>query len=183
MLISSTKGLTKTLAKIRNIRNAPEELLALTNEVSDLRIIFSDVQGYIHSTRRSPGTPRLAIIQEEVQHMAILVNRAKDKLLELDQLIQYRLTKPESIEGHIKVSRRGWARAKNTIEGFRQSLRDIRLNIVTQMVVINSYILSLSLEFKILYTKPIQFPPVPHWPDDRRDSHDFGSNTIEPIPC
>ena len=140
-VVGAAEGVTKTLAKIRNIRNAPEELLALINEVSDLRIVFGDVQNYIQSTERSQTTSRLATTNEVLQHMAILINRAKYKLLELDQLIQYRLMKPESISNHIKVSRREWTRAKTTIESFRQALRDIRLNIVTQMVIINSYAL------------------------------------------
>ena len=72
--------------------------------------------------------------------MSTLVNRAKEKLLELDELIQYKLVKLGSTSDQIKVSRREWLRAKNTIEKFRQSLRDIRLNIVTHMVVVNSWV-------------------------------------------
>ncbi|KAL9112793.1 MAG: hypothetical protein Q9187_007725, partial [Circinaria calcarea] len=84
------------------------------------------------------NTERPQILQEELQHISILVGRAKDKLLELDELIQYRLVKPESISDQIKVSKREWARAKDSIERFRQSLRDIRLNIATHMIVVNS---------------------------------------------
>ena len=140
-VIGAAEGVTKTLAKIRNIRNAPQELLSLINEVSDLRIIFGDVQKYLQNAQRSQSMPRRSTHQEELHHMSILINRAKDKLLELDKLIQYRLTKPESIADHVKVSRREWARAKSTIEGFRQSLRDIRLNVIAQMVIINSCVL------------------------------------------
>ena len=72
--------------------------------------------------------------------MATLLQRAKDRLLQLDELIQYRLVKPNFSFEAIRVSRREWAKAKNTIENFRQSLRDIRLNIITQMTLMNTYV-------------------------------------------
>ncbi|KAL9116909.1 MAG: hypothetical protein Q9187_006561 [Circinaria calcarea] len=132
-VIGAARVITKTLGKIKNLRNAPNELLALFNEVSDLRIILEDLQHYILQNIERPQ-----ILQEELQHISILVDRAKDKLLELDEFIQYRLVKPESISDQIKVSKRKWARAKDSIERFRQSLRDIRLNISTHMIVVNS---------------------------------------------
>ena len=46
-VVGAAECVTKTLAKIRSIRNAPDELLALINEVSDLKIILSDIQNYI----------------------------------------------------------------------------------------------------------------------------------------
>ena len=132
-VVGAAEGITKTLAKFKSIRNAPDELLALINEVSDLNIILSNVQSYIiHNTQK----PQIS--QEELQNISTLINRAKEKLLELDQLIQYQLVKPESIPDRLKVSRREWLRARGTIEKLRQSLRDIRLNIVTHMVVVNS---------------------------------------------
>ena len=130
-VVGAAEGVTKTLAKIKSIRNAPDELLALMNEVSDLKLVISDIQNHIVIQRAQ--TP-----QTELQNISTLVKRAKDKLLELDQLIQYRLVKPESDQ--IKVSRREWLRAKAVIERFRQNLRDIRLNIITQMAVINSWV-------------------------------------------
>ena len=129
-VVGAAEGVTKTLAKIKSIRNAPDELLALINEVSDLKLIISDIQNHI-------VIQRAQIPQTELQNISTLIKRAKDKLLELDQLIQYRLVKPESDQ--IKVSRREWLRAKAVIERFRQDLRDIRLNIITQMAVINSW--------------------------------------------
>ena len=133
MLIGPTEGVTKTLTKIRNIRNAPSEALALINEVSDLRIILDDLEGYILQ-----NTARPQLSQGQLHHMSVLLQRAKDLLLELDQLVEYRLLKPDSRSDKIQVSRLEWAKAKDTIEKFRMGLRDIRLNVVTQMVVINS---------------------------------------------
>ena len=138
-VIGAAEGMSKTLTKIRNICNAPVEVLALTNEVCDLRVILNDLEGYITQNTLRPQLP-----QEQLHHISVLLQRARNCLLELDKLIEYRLLKPESRPDQIQVSRREWARVKDIIEKFRQSLRDIRLNIVAQMMVINSYVIVLS---------------------------------------
>ena len=132
-VISAAEGVGKTLAKIKDIRKAPNEVIALINEVSDLRIILGDFEGYI-----AQNTERPQILQSQLDHMSVLLQRAKDRLLELDQLVEYRLLTPGSRSDQIQVSRREWAGAKDTIKKFRTSLRDIRLNIIAQMVVVNS---------------------------------------------
>ena len=131
-VLGAAEGVAKTLSRIRSIRNAPDELLALTNEVSDLQIILSDVQGYVRTTQ----APQIS--QEHLQHLSKFVNRAKEKLLQLDELVHYKVLKPQSSPDKIKVSKREWLMAVKTIDKFRQSLRDIRLNIVTHMMMINS---------------------------------------------
>ena len=42
-VVGAAEGVTKTLDKIKNIRNVSDELLALINEVSDLKAILSDI--------------------------------------------------------------------------------------------------------------------------------------------
>ena len=129
-VIGAAEGVGKALAKIKDIRNAPEDVLALINEVSDLRVILGDVE---KSTRAAGTTP---LPHEQLAHMSTLIDRAKDRLLEIDQLIHYQLVKPDTSD--IKVSRREWAIARPTIKRFRESLRDVRLNLLTQMIVISS---------------------------------------------
>ena len=131
-VLGAAEGVAKTLSRIQSIRNAPDELLALINEVSDLQIIFGDVQSYARSTQG----PQMS--RDHLQHLLAFVNRAKEKLLQLDELVHYKLLKPQSSPDHIKVSKREWLKQVKTIERFRQSLRDIRLNIVIHMVMINS---------------------------------------------
>lgn len=81
-VVGAAGGITKTLGKIKDLRNAPDELLALINEVSDLRLILNDLQHYILQ-----NTQRQQILQEELQYISILVDRAKDKLRKLDELV------------------------------------------------------------------------------------------------
>ena len=132
-VIGAAEGVSKMLSRLRRIKNAPNEILALINEVSDLTLILGDVERCFTDEGRRP---RLS--QDHLRTLSTAINRARDKLLELDKLIQYRLVKPDSVPDNLKVSRYEWASAKPTIERFRQSLRDTRLNIVTVMVMLNS---------------------------------------------
>lgn len=127
-VIAAVDSVAKLLAKIRSIKNAPDELFALNNKVSDLRIILGDIEGYALQNLRTSQ-------QEQLQHMRHLLDRAKDSLQDLDILIQYRLVKPGN---RMQVSRREWAKAITTIKDFRRSLRDMRLNIVSQMITLDS---------------------------------------------
>ena len=118
---------------MRTLRNAPSEVLALINEVSDPRLILGHVENY---TTRGPNQSQAP--HDQFRNMSFLVDRAKDYLLELDALINSRFLKPgtqEFKETGIKVSRQEWAKARATIERFRH---DVRLNIATEMIVLNS---------------------------------------------
>ena len=132
-VLGTADGVNKTLARIRTLADAPRKLLALMNEVSDLTLVLGDIGIFVKQTgerKQSQG--------ETLQHMNTLVERTKDKLLELDQLLHYHLLKPDSTPEKIKMSKREWATAKNKIEDFRRSLRDIRMDLVSQMLVLNS---------------------------------------------
>ena len=96
-VVTAAEGVSKTLAKIKNAQRAPSELLALVNEVSDLRVILSDVDSHL---RRDAER---ALLSDPLQHMATLLQRAKNQLLQLDQLIQYQLVKPDSTTANLKV--------------------------------------------------------------------------------
>ena len=132
-VIGAAEGVMRTFSRIKSIGHAPDELLALMNEVSDLQIILDDVQSYIRNSQR----PQMS--QKHLQHLSLFIDRAKVKLLELDELIYYRVLKPEGSLKNIKLSKKEWLKAVETIDRFRKALRDIRLNIVTHMMTINSY--------------------------------------------
>ena len=128
-VMGAAEGVSKGFSKIKDFRRAPDDFLALMNEISDLRIVLGDVE------RNTREAGRFSIPHEQTAHMLDLTQRAKDRLLELDQLVQYRLVKPAA--GGMRISRREWIIAKPTIVRFRESLRDVRLNLLTQMGSMN----------------------------------------------
>ena len=120
-VLGAAEGVTKALSKVRSIRNAPNEVLALNNEVSDLQVILGDVQGYIRNT------PESHISQEHLQHLLTFVDQAKEKLLQLDRLIHYNVLKPQSSPNRLKISKIEWLKAVKTVNEFWRSFRDCLL--------------------------------------------------------
>ena len=133
-IIGAAEGVTKIIRKVKHIQHAPIKLLALLNEVADLTTVLKVVQTFI----RDQNTQSCNIPQDQVQQVSILVDRAKDEILQLEKLIEYTLVKPNSTLESIKISRQEWLKARPEITEFQQSFRDIRLKVMTHMALINS---------------------------------------------
>ena len=131
-VLGVAEGAAKTVSKVASIRNAPDQILALVNEISDLRVVLYNTESYV----RTAQEPQIA--QEHLQQLSTFVDRAKAKLLELEKLIHHTILKPQSSPERIVISKFEWTRAVQKVYQFQQNLQDIRLNIVTQMTMINS---------------------------------------------
>ena len=134
-LIGTADAIVKSLQKVRNLRKAPGEVLALYNELTDLRVVLDDVSSCLSEVgdTSSSATKRL-------RHMASLIDRAKEHMQRLDETMHGRILKSGSLDGEFKVSRTQWMKAKAPAEAIRQDLREVRLNIMAQMMTINAYI-------------------------------------------
>ena len=75
-VVGAAEGVGKTINKIRSFREAPNELLSLINEISDLRIVLGDIQGNL-----SQNASSISLQREQSEHMSTLLNRAKEQLL------------------------------------------------------------------------------------------------------
>ena len=133
-VVATAKGIGKALGKIKNLSNAPDELLALINEVSDLTVVLDDAESLL--TRNIDGP----LLSRAIQHLGTLLQRAKDILLQLDLLIEYQVVKPGSTLKDLKVSRSEWVKSKKKLESYRQRLLDVRLNIMAQLSVVSAYV-------------------------------------------
>ena len=137
-VVGAAEGVGKTINKIRNFREAPYELFSLINEISDFRIVLGDIEGNLIQ-----NTSYIQLQAEQSEHMSALLDRAKEQLLQLDELVQYQLVRPDSTSQQVKVSRQTWARATNTVKTYRKSIRNTRLNIIAYMTVINAFVSSI----------------------------------------
>ena len=132
-LVGAADAVGKTLSKVRLLYRATDELLALNNEVADLTVVMRNLENHLRAT--APATP-----QASIDHLRTLVERARDRILKLDQLIHYGFLKSGSFDNDdYKVFRLRWARSKETVESHRQALRDAKQNIVIHMLAIDAY--------------------------------------------
>ena len=131
-VLGAAECVAKGISKVYSIHCAPDEILSLNNEISDLKVLIYDVQRYI------TNTPKSHLPQNHVQQLRIPIDRAKEKLLQLDGLIQHRILKPQPLTGKLKISKIEWLKAVKVIGRSRQSLRDIRCSIDSRFLLINS---------------------------------------------
>ena len=131
-LVGAADAIGKTLSKARILYRAPDEVLALNNEIADLTVVMRNLENH-------PLTTAPVTMQESISHMKTLVERARDRILQLDQLIHYEFLKSGNLDGDYKVFRLRWARSKDTVENHRQALRDAKQNIVIHMLAIDAY--------------------------------------------
>ena len=147
-VVSAADTACKTLAKVRSFRNAPNEILALNNEVADLKLIFDCLDAHAH------GTPGIAALPHtQLLHLSTLLAKAKAQLLTLENLLHTRFIKSDPGIGKFKVSGLRWIRAKETVENIQRNLRNHRLDIVLQLTTINAYVLCLPKQSEIV-TRP-----------------------------
>ena len=131
-VLAAAEGVAKTLSRVRKIIDAPSELLALINEVSDLQVVLGEVQNYVQYANEKQVSGDLFL------RLSVFVDRTNEELLELNETIYSKLLMPQSSPNRIQLSKKGWLKAVRTIEKSRQSLRDTRLRIVTHMVTLTS---------------------------------------------
>ena len=131
-LVGAAEAVGKTLSKARLLYRAPNEILALNNEISDLTAVTKNIESHLLATNPN-------IVQESTVHLKTLIERARDRVLQLDKLIQQQLLKSGSLDGDYKVFRFKWARLRETVEHHQQALRDAKQNIVMHMLAIDAY--------------------------------------------
>ena len=134
-LVTAAQGTSMALLKLKNLCEGPSDILAFINELSDLGIVFGQVERYITHISHDPQSQ---VAQEQLDTLAGLVKRATDALLEANELIQHRPVRPGSTLHQTKVSRREWLRLKPKLKQVWKTLSTIRLNVVTHMVTLNS---------------------------------------------
>lgn len=111
--------------RITSLRETPEILLQLNNDVADLQAI-------INAISKLP----LEIIQEEIVCAAL--RKARDAILEVDTLIVYDLLKASSISTEVKIDRVKWLTADGKIQRSRLSLQKARSELQAATIIANA---------------------------------------------
>ncbi len=128
--VGAAESVAKILNSIRSLANAPDEICALVNEVSDFIMVLRDIHNYATRTETAiTSSPHLGTLSS-------LIDRANDRLLLLQRLLQAHVQKPNRTNRQF-VTRAQWALAKNRINGLRIDIRDIRSNLIIQIATIS----------------------------------------------
>ena len=133
-VIGAAESVGKAVNRIRDITNAPDEVLALSNEISDLTVVLKDLEIYVTATDGA------AIPLENLEHLSVLVKRAQSRLAQLEQVMHNHLPEPGGANRRSSLFRPQWALLKRKVDGLRVDLRDIKLSIIVQLTTITGYL-------------------------------------------
>ena len=126
-LLGACVTASKTFAKIRRLQQAPGLLQAINNEISDLQLILLNMNDHLRTTRsRESVLPN--IDQAMFRLCNSIIDQTKDKILEVDSLIQYRVLIDDHEVGS-RVSRFAFVRYHSELVKLQAELRECRQKI------------------------------------------------------
>jgi hypothetical protein len=131
-IVGAAQQATKGVGKLRSLRNAKGDFSALLNELADLQTILAQATALSHDldARGSDGA---------VIGLKSLLKGALAQVLELDQMIQYNLSKPELDDtGRNKLDRKGWILNESKVLALQRKLLTTRSNIATAIGLVGT---------------------------------------------
>ena len=105
-VLGAAESAGKALNRIRDMTNAPDEILALSNEISDLTVVLKHVETYV------TGANGAVISLEHLEHLSLLVRRAQSKLAQLEQIMHDHLPVSGGANRRMSPLRLWWALLK-----------------------------------------------------------------------
>lgn len=153
--ITIAGAVSASLDQIKAFYDAGNELHALMNEISELRIILSEVESATIERQSQKTLP-----QRSVNIICLLMTGAKDKLQQLDTMIRERLTKVHSSSSGVQVAKLAWLRQKSKVKKLQEQLKEFRLSLSSVWgaaslyvyLLLNSLYLHKAIFFKIAIT-------------------------------
>lgn len=133
-LIGAANQVAVGLNKLASLKGAPAAILALNNEVSDLRLVLQETEPLLlkHKQADGLGQPNFPPKMIDATFLRSM-DRAKEKLLDLESVIQNRLmTRMGAID------KLGWLREQDKVRKAQADLRTVRLNITAALGVVTS---------------------------------------------
>ena len=115
-LLSAAGAVGKFLEKVIALKHAPDVLLALNNDIVDLRHVTQNVDDLLQE-------PCGIIDSRPHSHLRDSLERTKRTLSSLEHLVSYKLTAFGSNNGRLRLDRSVWLRAEPKIEELRKQIR------------------------------------------------------------
>ena len=130
------------IERLSSLREAPDVILALNNEISDFRLVIFEVASYLRQepTRSSPSAQAFST------NVMLILDRARDRLIKLEALIEYRLVLPGT-DGRIRLNKIGWTLERQKVKRIQEEIRSLRMNLLAVVgVLISKSTLRLELQ-------------------------------------
>ena len=126
-LIGAAKAVAVGLDKLASLRGAPAAVLQLNNEVSELRLVLDVAEPLLGKHNRAVAS------SGDGSALQPNLDRAKDRLTELESIISNRLMTRMGI-----IDRLGWLKEQDKIQSALVDIRSARLGITAMLGIVTS---------------------------------------------
>ena len=130
-LLGAGGTIVNGLEKLSSLREAPNSVLALNNEISDFRAVTLEL---FHLLRQE--SIKSSASQTHIQNLHLVLGRAREKILELECLIEYRLIAPNS-GNDIRLNNVAWVLERYRVKRLQKEIRSMRISLVTILTILN----------------------------------------------
>ena len=132
----------KAVRKLASLKGAPDLVLALNNEISDLHLVVLAIQGVFQRQQTSAlSFPGNQVVDSNVDaSVTNSLRHAKEKVVELEAL-HNRLTKTTTASGSsgsTAFNKGAWLREQKRVKKMQEDLRNVRLKLAAALSVLNS---------------------------------------------
>ena len=141
--------ITKAVRKLASLKDAPDVILALNNEISDLHLVVIAIED-VFQKKRTSGVPLPGNRAEETNVDTIVTNSlqyTQDKAVELEALYRRIAPSPSGSSDFDPIDKISWSQVQKRIKTawlhervkeMQKDLRSARLRLITALGVINS---------------------------------------------
>lgn len=116
------------LKKLVQLKDAPDVLLALCNEVTDLQCVVQDTEDLLQQWGEVNALP---------SSIKGALNQAKATVLDLGKIIFYDLTTITG-RGEYRVDRSSWLRAETKVAAIKERIQAASLSLVNALSLLNA---------------------------------------------
>ena len=142
LLVGIGRQAAKAVRKLASLKGAPDVVLALNNEISDLHLVVLAIQDVFQRQQTSAlSFPGNRVVDANIDaSVTNSLRHAKEKVVELEAL-HNRLTTTATASGSsgsTAFNKGAWLREQKRIKKMQEDLRNVRLKLAAALSVLNS---------------------------------------------
>ena len=129
-VLGANYSVMQGLEQLASLRHAPNTILALNNEISDFKLVALEANAVLREHRDQ--TCETNTSQSIAASLGPVLDHAREKLLELECLLEYRLTSPGA-NGKARLNKSAWLHQQSKFKQIRKDIRSIKSNLFAAM--------------------------------------------------
>lgn len=134
-LLTAANKVAKGLDKLASIKGAPAAVLALNNELSDLRLILAEAEPLLQRHAHTALSPMTGS-----RTLQLSIDKAKGRLADLESIVGNRLMRRMGTR-----DRMGWLYEQDRVQKALTDVRTAKENVTAMLGVVTTSVISLIL--------------------------------------